>query len=795
MAACEEGFLTPDEDPYCSVVAEPVDVSLFKSLGLVRRLVPEGKKTANYSGINTPEQTVKTGMSITKECEMLFNSLRKLLRCTVCFDIQNDCNQCRNGHLICQWCTTRLEQRVHSTSEATCPICRVQLQPGLSRCLLVQQLTSELPVPCSYCKLYFPQLALHNHETCWCKLRPTACRYAVFGCPWRGSWCEQTRHQESCSFPSKKVCEIEDTVFENVYQNNTSVEHRDYAFTEVLHLLDGKPGGLILSLKKVILQKRVRKSGNLEMHSNSLCFTGTTSVFSKLDSRFTSLDVLMSNDIRRLQYSIKFSSHPKKILKFKVISVTLGNISCDVIDQFHTTFNAVNGPSTIFNCSLQYRDETGSAFSRNLSDQYHFDSRLSSMRLNILLIHENNQCCISTPPIEIHEWSQPESLSTTPARSETTTSVFINNPCESQIIHSHSRPASTFSSANQLPSYVTHTIEENQLRQGTYLSVWEVNPQRAVFSTEEQHDLPINSRQQFSVHEAISNPDTANRSHSLDFNNDFSRMSNNNAIIDTDYDEQLAPNARAVVPSSDPRTQHEIRKPKIANKRSRRLAIHAGTQTIGKKPKRVEKRVRKQCDAIKTPPTTASGLFKRVQQIAPYMSRIHLAVNLQMIAPKVKLKRTTRNKSPSSSLKMIKKTRQQLITKSRSTLSQRFHQHDLFMIKILQFSPRALIRVSSDAILSNMKEFWHVAQQRSARIVVRTKQLFGFRPANLLQRLTPRIQQRLNQVARTVGAGAMQRSDEDSLNLRQNIYRPDTIALLTNFGSRGSHSPLPYRRN
>ena len=49
--------------------------------------------------------------------------------------------------------------------------------------------------------------ALDNHEV-FSLLRPTTCKYARIGCPWRGPFHECSGHEADCSHPQKSGLEI-----------------------------------------------------------------------------------------------------------------------------------------------------------------------------------------------------------------------------------------------------------------------------------------------------------------------------------------------------------------------------------------------------------------------------------------------------------------------------------------------------------------------------------------------------------------------------------------------------------
>ncbi|CAI9737399.1 and histidine-rich 1-like [Octopus vulgaris] len=137
-----------------------------------------------------------------------------ILCCAVCLDLPRICYQCINGHLMCAGCFNHLLADGRLKDEtATCPNCRCEITKATcSRNLAVEKAASELPTDCQYCQQQLPRHLILQHEGHLCQERPSSCKYAQLGCPWRGPYHELKEHEENCSHPQKTGIELMDAL-------------------------------------------------------------------------------------------------------------------------------------------------------------------------------------------------------------------------------------------------------------------------------------------------------------------------------------------------------------------------------------------------------------------------------------------------------------------------------------------------------------------------------------------------------------------------------------------------------
>ena len=310
--------------------------------------------------------------------EEIFMAIKKLLRCTVCFECHSEVNQCRNGHLICRRCTHHLESGTNQEAGgSTCPTCRTTLFPGISRCLLATQLSCELPNTCSFCGLYFRQSELEHHEISVCPLRPVKCRYDLFGCKWKGNATETSRHERNCSVSRRQVREVESAINEKLYQRTIMAKDSTYYWQDMVKLLRERPLGVFVCIREAILGQRERRK-------KEICFQGT-----RLGNFNVTIELIFNLDESKFYYSIKFASGCTETMKFRLLNIYGDKLVIPVIDRLHVPNSNQSHDGLKFHCNINLPDTKHLFVAKKFSD-FAINLNLGLiLRLEFLMIFEN----------------------------------------------------------------------------------------------------------------------------------------------------------------------------------------------------------------------------------------------------------------------------------------------------------------------------------------------------------------------------------------------------------------------
>ncbi|MES1920338.1 Cysteine and histidine-rich protein 1 [Bonamia ostreae] len=134
----------------------------------------------------------------------LQESLKKdELYCNVCRDFpkSKEIFQCKNSHLLCSFCHSRILEK----DPSTCPVCRIKLsRENPCRSRLAESIISKMVVHCpnTLCaeKLYNEDLRRHERELC--PFRNARCKFFSIGCEWRGIAKKKRKHEKSCAIRS-----------------------------------------------------------------------------------------------------------------------------------------------------------------------------------------------------------------------------------------------------------------------------------------------------------------------------------------------------------------------------------------------------------------------------------------------------------------------------------------------------------------------------------------------------------------------------------------------------------------
>ncbi|VDL96388.1 unnamed protein product [Schistocephalus solidus] len=668
-------------------------------------------ETSDGDGVSTEddqrgsdEQSEALDHGTLGEDRQLYAALQRLLKCTVCYEQRPDTNQCKNGHLICRLCTTRLERNATAAAKAQCPTCRITLHPGLSRCLLAQQLASELPAPCSFCGKYFRHLELNRHECMECKMRPVKCRYNLFGCSWRGHWIDVQKHHEVCFYPRKKVHEIEPIVTEYINTKTKPVQDLKQAWKELLGSLGDKPRGMVMNLKEICLRKKLREIGSPEISLDDLCFTGSTNALVQFGSPMTSIDVSVDSDEKKVHYRIKFNGGLTPSFRFRLISFHIGGTKVEVLDHLHAPNTVPNTESQRFSCNLLLAEKQDFLLpSKRLLEKSDMDKEYASAKVDMLILYDLNRCSLRITPVEVHEWTPVCTGNTQPLCSNGVRQNSYGAQESNATLLSHQIGSDSPPTTDLQPTSLSHVPERGSLIGNNWReNLTATDPLLLDLSTRGVDNVQTSTfitpaRPQEPRHEVIQQ--------NL-FNADmFATLSNNSALQEEDYEvetvscelssglrdvgtarrsyarrsarmEELNSNGishreqeqdyEPEEPSDTDVNRHNATRSRTTRRsttpagptprrqgpqqrRGRRLKLvllHSGTQTLGSKINRrwLEPKIVRNAPPVETNmsasaepepklnPTLAARLIASLQRMAPYLSRMHLASNLQVIS-------------------------------------------------------------------------------------------------------------------------------------------------------------------
>lgn len=127
---------------------------------LNQQSLPQQSQPAQSIGISSNSNNSGLNPLLTNEIESLFE-------CPICFDYATPpIYQCQNGHLVCNGCSSKINQ---------CATCRVPITNPSIRNLQLDRLANSFQIPC---------------------------KYNFNGCDWKSYWFQKRDHEESCKYIS-----------------------------------------------------------------------------------------------------------------------------------------------------------------------------------------------------------------------------------------------------------------------------------------------------------------------------------------------------------------------------------------------------------------------------------------------------------------------------------------------------------------------------------------------------------------------------------------------------------------
>ncbi|VDP88498.1 unnamed protein product [Echinostoma caproni] len=317
--------------------------------------VSEIPLTLSPNSVESESSNVKESVIPNTEQEQgnqtLQEAVRSLITCAICLDIPKQAYQCSNGHLICIHCVTRLLQQ-HSNSNAVCPSCRIPLHFGLRRCLLAEQLASELPSDCRFCGLRMVRKQIEQHETTLCPVRPVTCRFSVIGCQWFGKWNQLEGHFKHCPYKDKPISEIEPLLVTALHQNQIWTSERNQFPRGLLAQLAKSSGGLKAFRRQIAVSREVPGTESCEGRA---IYQSTSNLFRCCGLKRITVDVTVDHKQGDLHYCIKSKWEQTSEISFRLCLVHCGDVEFDVNDQLRTfRFSSNQKESPTYSTKLMY---------------------------------------------------------------------------------------------------------------------------------------------------------------------------------------------------------------------------------------------------------------------------------------------------------------------------------------------------------------------------------------------------------------------------------------------------------
>ncbi|VDN09788.1 unnamed protein product [Dibothriocephalus latus] len=801
------------------------------------------------------------------EDRQLYAALQRLLKCTVCYEPRPDTNQCKNGHLICRLCTTRLERNATAAAKAQCPTCRITLHPGLSRCLLAQQLASELPAPCSFCGEYFRQSELNRHEGMECKMRPVKCRYNIFGCSWRGHWIDIEKHHEVCFYPRKKVHEIEPIITEYINRKTKPVQDLKQAWKELLGSLGDKPRGMVMNLKEICLRKKLREIGSSEMSLDELCFTGSTNALVQFGSPMTCIDVSFDSDEKKVHYRIKFNGGLTPSFRFRLIFFHIGGTKVDVLDHLHAPNTVPNTESQRFSCNLLLDEKQDFLLpNKRLLEKSDLDKEYASAKVDMLILYDLNRCSLRITPVEVHEWTPVCTANTQPFSSSGVRQNNYSAQESNATLLNHHIGSDSPPTTDLEPTSLSHALDRGSLAGRRPSTNWRNTAGMENLTTADPLLLDLSTR-------GVDTGETSNfiaparpqetRQEVIQQNlfdaDMFATLSNNNALEEEDYEgdtvssalggglgnvvttrrsgarrsartEQLNSNDMShreqqqdyepEEPSETDVNRHNATRrrstrrsttptvptPGRQGQQRRRLKLvrlDSGTQTLGSKINHrwLEPKVIRNVPPMETntsasaeaephlSPSLAARLIGSLQRMAPYLSRMHLASNLQVISrhsrrPGRPKGSTRRNRGRVLGLRYTRHLgRKRGAVGRRSTASRRSIQvtsrQEPSVNRWFKLNPLAFTQPLVSFMTSVKERGWQIMSwTRRSAPTENTGALDNSNGAVSNEGTGADLATRLDNVLTVAGSGALVPSECDSIELAQRAFRTDPMSEI-----------------
>uniref|UniRef100_A0A1A9WDS6 RING-type domain-containing protein n=1 Tax=Glossina brevipalpis TaxID=37001 RepID=A0A1A9WDS6_9MUSC len=167
--------------------------------------------------------------------ETLQERLADVLHCEYCFEIQRTALYlCQQGHTICAPCLTLtlMEAQIFEDTPK-CPVCQIDIFESV-RNIPLENAIAELSSNCRYCEESFPHKLLDIHERQECHEFPINCKYARFGCVWRGPRNRACGHERNCGILTKTSLEI--AAHLEIVQSKEEAEKRELKiFTDLMN--------------------------------------------------------------------------------------------------------------------------------------------------------------------------------------------------------------------------------------------------------------------------------------------------------------------------------------------------------------------------------------------------------------------------------------------------------------------------------------------------------------------------------------------------------------------------------
>ncbi|VDM18762.1 unnamed protein product [Hydatigera taeniaeformis] len=330
----------------------------------------------------------------------IFMAIKKLLRCTVCLEYHAEANQCKNGHLICRQCTHQLERGLQQEmNRGTCPTCRIALFPGISRCLLVTQLSAELPTPCLFCKLYFRQSELEHHETSLCPMRPVRCKYGIFGCLWKGKARESSGHERNCSTSKRSVRDVEAIIQEKFYQRSKKSNDSSNSWHELVSLFKKRPLGVSVYVREATLHQVLRENRRNEFRFQ--CITGQLSQTGHFNA---TIELTINLDEQKFYYRIKLHAGFTETVKFRLLTIHGYDLIIPTTDRLRVPKSKHSHEWQKFHCHFNVCDSKLMTLANRFTELAAKNGAEFALRLEFLIIFENLHA-IRMPRRDYHGWN------------------------------------------------------------------------------------------------------------------------------------------------------------------------------------------------------------------------------------------------------------------------------------------------------------------------------------------------------------------------------------------------------
>ena len=130
-------------------------------------------------------------------------------KCGICYEYlatPSSCGQCSSR--FCEYCLAKASPQANNNTNL-CPTCRKPFTKIQLHGELVSQMQAVGTIPCRFaeCSALLPLTQVQHHEKHDCKAVRVACRYANFGCPWKGSR-QDVAHHESDECALQKVSSL-----------------------------------------------------------------------------------------------------------------------------------------------------------------------------------------------------------------------------------------------------------------------------------------------------------------------------------------------------------------------------------------------------------------------------------------------------------------------------------------------------------------------------------------------------------------------------------------------------------